>query len=71
MEMDEMYDDDTDESTGGVDVCPSCGTLLDGIEEPTVGCNDPMGCGAYLSDDEEEYEEDEDDYGVEELDFDN
>ena len=67
-----MYDDELEEPTGNVDVCPSCGILLNGIEELlTVGCNDPMGCGAYLIENEEDCEENEEDYGIDELNFDN
>jgi hypothetical protein len=71
MEFDDEFDDGLD--SGSVDVCPTCGTLLDGIEEPGVDCSDPMGCGAYVEDySDEGYADDEDDdYGLEELDFDN
>lgn len=69
--MQMAFDDFNDELEGTttIDVCPSCGALLNGFAELGDGCNDPLGCGNF---DEEAHEEDtEDDYGVEELDFDN
>jgi len=57
----------TAKNTGNL--CPSCGIIL--TQGPTTGCNDPFGC--VTLDEEEEvlfFEEDEDDMGVDELNFD-
>lgn len=65
--------DDIDEPQGSY-LCPSCGVMPD-IQGATSGCTDPDGCGTTLEalDDEEdaysEDYEDEDDMGLEELDF--
>ncbi len=63
--MQMIYDDELNENASAVDVCPSCGALIDTVEELTEGCNDPMGCGAFLDVDDEEED------GLEELNFDN
>lgn len=62
----EMDFDEIDNETGTIDVCPSCGILL-AHSLTTDGCNDPMGCGDF---DDTEYEEDEEEDGLEELNFD-
>lgn len=62
MEDLEMFETNTG------DLCPSCGILL--TQGPTLGCSDPFGCDTL---DEEELfieEEDEEDMGVDELNFD-
>ena len=55
------------DNSGTVDVCPSCGTLLahDMINE---SCNDPMGCGDFVSDELDE--DDNEENLLEELNFD-
>lgn len=63
--------DDFDETEVGAktsDVCPSCGAILGAGEAVTEGCNDPMGCGLLLED--EEYFDEEEDEELQELNFD-
>lgn len=52
------------------DLCPSCGILL--TQTPTVGCSDPEGCAAAEVEELTPFfiEEDEEDMGVDELNFD-
>lgn len=66
--MQMVFNDDLDNlETHTVDMCPSCGILLDEWRELTAGCNDHLGCGAFL---DEEEDEEEEDCGIEELNFD-
>jgi hypothetical protein len=61
--------DDLEVSKTG-DLCPSCGILLSQIA--TVGCNDPFGCAIIEDEEIEDFllDEDEEDMGIEELNFD-
>lgn len=69
--MDDI-DDDIDNPQGNY-LCPSCGVMPD-IQGPTLGCTDLEGCSTISYADSEEEDssddyEDEDDMGLEELDF--